>query len=67
MDNNQKYLPTYWVHHRPGEDDVFIESASKSLFESEDKMKEILGEEQFLEEIGETLFSTMIQIKIIKS
>jgi hypothetical protein len=37
MKSNQKFSPKYWVVHDVSTDDVFIDTASKSLAEAEHK------------------------------
>ena len=65
MKANQKYTPKYWVCHRPSEDDIIIETLSKSKKDSEEKMISMIGEELFYEQIDESLLCDIIDINLV--
>lgn len=72
MKKNQKYLPKYWVVHDKNTDDVFIQTASKSLNIAERKFVDYcatsyygdLNEEELFEKFydDENLETILVEI-----
>ena len=63
MNTQQEYTPKYWVGHIKTEDDVILDTASKSRHEACRKMEEIYGDDWFMDE----LFGVdLLELKICK-
>lgn len=62
MNLHQKFTPKYWVGHSTISEDVFFETASKTRFDTYDKMKLKFGEEW---EEGDELSVDVIELCLI--
>lgn len=59
----QKLTPKYWVGHRNTDEDVFLDTASKTFSVSVQKMEELFGEDWFMDEGLEVILVEVASVK----
>jgi len=62
MNNEQKFTPKYWVGHNVKEDDVYINTASKSYDGAYSLMETMFGDFSY----SESLKVSLMEIKPVK-
>jgi len=68
MKTDQQFTPKYWVAHDPREDDVYMETSSKSYDECYQQIKALMFSEEALVTAmeNEEIKISLMEIKFVK-